>query len=112
MTKLHFSKTLLFFMPMTTCATAASTSAMPPPSSTPANPETTATHPVSLPQHQSLTAHRFDPQNPSALTTYLSDYESLAEATQLTLGECLALSTCYMAEEEKDDWVNLPEFEA
>jgi len=43
---------------------------------------------------------------------YLSDYESLAKAVQLTLGECLAQSTCYLTEEDKDDWENLPEFGA
>ena len=51
----------------------------------------------------------FDPQNPSTLVTYLSDYKSLAESAQLTLGERLAQSTRYLAEEDKSDWENLPE---
>jgi len=43
---------------------------------------------------------------------YLSDYESLAKVAQLTLGEHLAQSTCYITEEDKDDWENLLELEA
>jgi len=37
------------------------------------------------------------------LCTYLLDYESLAEAAQLTPGEHLAQSTHYLTEEDKDD---------
>src|SRR5882724_2074870 len=111
-------------MPITTHTTALSTSAIPtvmlpittvPPVNT-ALPITTAPHvnppivPVPLPQWQSPTAPRFDPQNPSTLCTYLSDYESLAGAAQLTLAECLAQSTRYLTKEDKDDWENLPEF--
>jgi len=44
-----------------------------------------------------------DPQTPSTLGTYLSDYESLAEVAQLTLGECLTQSTHYLAKEDKED---------
>jgi len=51
-------------------------------------------------------------QTPSILGTYLSDYESLDEATHLTLGKYLAQSTCYLTEEDKDDWDNLPKFNA
>jgi len=36
----------------------------------------------------------------------------LAEAAQLTPGKCLAQSTHYLTEEDKDDWENLPEFNA
>src|SRR5882724_4888130 len=57
-------------------------------------------------------APRFDPKNPSTLCTYISDYESLVEAAQLMLAERLAQSTHYLTEEDKDDWENLPEFEA
>ena len=57
-------------------------------------------------------APRFDSKTPSTLCTYLSDYESLAEAAQLTPGECLSHSTRYLDEEDKDDWENLMEFEA
>ena len=63
--------------------------------------------PIPLPQWQSPTAPHFNPKNPSTLCMYLSDYESLAKAVQLTLGEHLAQSTCYLIEEDKDDWENL-----
>src|SRR5467141_4000487 len=99
-------------MPPTTRATGTSTSAMPVTTSTPVNSAPTATPPVPLPQRQSATAPCFDSKAPSTLCTYLSDYESLAEAAQLTLGKCLSHSTCYLTEEDKDDWENLPEFEA
>jgi len=46
----------------------------------------------------------FDPKNPSTLCMYISDYESLAEVVQLTLGECLAQSMHYLTKEDKDDW--------
>src|SRR5882724_7848520 len=36
----------------------------------------------------------------------------MAKVAHLTLGEHLAQSTCYLTEEDKDDWENLPEFEA
>ena len=68
--------------------------------------------PIPLPQQQSSTAPCFDLHNPSTLSTYLSDYESLAKASQLTLGDCLAQSTRYLTEEDKDDWENLPKFDA
>src|SRR5882672_10458036 len=99
-------------MPPTTRATGTSTSAMPVTTSTPVNSAPTATPPVPLPQRQSSTAPCFNSKAPSTLCTYLSDYESLAEATQLTLGECLSQSTRYLTEEDKDDWENLLEFEA
>jgi len=57
-------------------------------------------------------APHFDPKNLSTLCTYLLDYESLAKAAQPTLAKHLAQSTRYLAEEDKDDWENLPEFEA
>jgi len=53
----------------------------------------------------------FNPKNPSTLCMYLSDYKSLAEVVQLTPGKCLAQSTHYLTEGDKDDWENLPEFE-
>ena len=93
-------------MPATTHATAPSTSAMP----MPTNPIPMSTPPIPLPQWHSSTSPHFDPQNPSTLGTYLSDYKSLAESTQLTPGEWLAQSTHYLAEEDKSDWENLPEF--
>src|SRR5882724_12275635 len=100
-------------MPTTTRATAVSTSAIPTviPITTalPVNPPIT---PIPLPQRQSPTAPCFDLKNPSTLCTYVSDYESLAEAAQLTPAEQLVQSTCYLTEEDKDDWENLPEFEA
>src|SRR5882672_729103 len=99
-------------MPPTTRATGTSTSAMPVTTSTPVNSAPTTTPPVPLPQRQSSTAPRFDSKAPSTLCTYLSDYESLAEAAQLTPGERLSQSTRYLTEEDKDDWENLPEFEA
>ena len=92
-------------------ATAISTSAiptvMPTTTSMPANPA-----PIPIPLPQSPITPCFDPKNPSTLCTYLLDYESLAEAVQLTLGKCLAQSTCYLTKEDKDDWVNLTEFGA
>src|SRR5882724_1630808 len=100
-------------MPTTTRATAVSTSAIPTvmPITTPlpVNPPIT---PIPLPQRQSPTAPRFDPKNTPTLYTYISDYESLAEAAQLMPAERLAQSTHYLTEEDKDDWENLPEFEA
>jgi len=68
--------------------------------------------PIPLPQQQSPMAPCFDPKNPSTLCTYLLNYESLAKVVQLFLGKCLAQSTCYLTKEDKDDWENLPEFEA
>src|SRR5882724_4038699 len=101
-------------MPVNTCATAPSTSAMPTtnpvPISTPPNPILMSMPPIPLPQRHSSTAPRFDPQNPSTLVTYLSNYESLAESAQLTPGRRLAQSTCYLTKEDKSDWQNLPEF--
>src|SRR5882724_5202382 len=98
-------------MPATTHATAASTSAiptvMPITTALPINPRVTS---IPLPQRQSPTAPCFDPKNPSTLCMYLSDYESLAGAAQLTPAERLAQSTRYLTEEDKDDWENLPEF--
>src|SRR5467141_2399427 len=99
-------------MPPTTRATGTSTSAIPITTSTPVNSAPTATPPVPLPQRQSSTAPRFDSKTPSTLCTYLSDYESLAEAAQLTPSERLSHSTHYLDEEDKDDWENLTEFEA
>ena len=98
-------------MPIITHATALSTSAIPtvmPPITTvlpittalPINPPIV---PVPLPQWQSSTAPCLDPKNPSTLCMYLSDYESLARAAQLTLAECLAQSTQYITKEDKDD---------
>src|SRR5882724_5169140 len=102
-------------MPVNTHATAPSTSAMPAtthpvPISIPPNPIPMSMPPIPLPQRHSSTAPRFDPQNPSTLITYLSDYKSLAESAQLTPGKRLAQSTCYLAKEDKSDWENLPEF--
>src|SRR5882724_11060861 len=102
-------------MPVKTHATAPSTSAMPAttnpvPIPMSLNPILMSMPPIHLPQPHSSTAPRFNPQNPSTLITYLSDYESLAESTQLTPGERLAQSTRYLAEEDKSDWENLPEF--
>src|SRR5882724_8054597 len=111
-------------MPITTHATALSTSAiptvMPPitavlpvntaPPITTAPPVNPPLIPVPLPQWQSSMAPCFNPKNPSTLCMYLSAYESLAEAAQLTPAECLAQSTQYLTEEDKDDWENLPEF--
>src|SRR5882672_8783886 len=57
-------------------------------------------------------APHFDSKTPLTLCMYLSDYESLAEAAQLTPGERLSHSTHYLDEEDKDDWENLTEFEA
>jgi len=57
-------------------------------------------------------APHFDSKNPSTLCTYLLDYESQAKVVQLTLAKCLAQSMCYLTKEDKDDWENLPEFEA
>src|SRR5882724_2479025 len=98
-------------MPITTCATAVSTSAiptvMPATTSMPISPPVS---PIPLPQWQSPTAPHFDHKNPSTLCTYLWDYESLAKAAQLTPGKHLAQSTCYLTKEDKDDWENLPEF--
>src|SRR5882724_4964044 len=105
------------YMPITTCTTALSTSSiptvMPPTTSMPANtalPVNPPIIPVPLPQYKSPMAPHFNPKNPSTLCMYLSDYESLAEAAQLTLAECFAQSTQYLTEEDKDDWENLPEF--
>src|SRR5882724_13634396 len=102
-------------MPVNTRATAPSTSAMPAttnpvPISMPPNPIPMSTPPIPLPQRHSSTAPRFNSQNPSTLITYLSDCKSLAESAQLTPGERLAQSTHYLAEEDKSDWENLPEF--
>src|SRR5882672_9116370 len=99
-------------MSLTTHATALSTSAMPVTTSTPINPAPATMPPVPLPQRQSSTAPRFDSKTPSTLCMYLSDYESLAEAAQLTPGDHLSHSTCYLDEEDKDNWENLTEFEA
>src|SRR5467141_1349868 len=99
-------------MSLTTCATALSTSAMPVTTSTPINPAPATTPPIPLPQRQSSMAPHFDSKTPSTLCMYLSDYESLAEAVQLTPGEHLSHSTRYLDEEDKDDWENLMEFEA
>src|SRR5882672_6715049 len=99
-------------MSPTTCATALSTSAMPITTSTPINPALATTPPVPLPQRESSMAPHFDSKTPSTLCTYLLDYESLAEAAQLTPGERLSHSTCYLDEEDKDHWENLTEFEA
>src|SRR5882724_4601915 len=102
-------------MPVKTHATAPSTSAMPAttnpvPIPMSLNPIPMSMPPIPLPQRHSSTAPRFNPQNPSTLVTYLSDYESLAESAQLTPGERLAQSTRYLAEEDKSDWENLPKF--
>src|SRR5882724_11027723 len=105
-------------MPITTCATALSTSAistvMPPVTTAPpintAPPVNLPIVPVPLPQWQSPMAPHFNPKNPSTLCTYLSDYESLAGAAQLTPAKHLAQSTQYLTKEDKDDWENLPEF--
>ena len=35
----------------------------------------------------------------------------MPKVVQLTLGKHLAQSTCYLTEEDKDDWENLPEFQ-
>src|SRR5882672_5176625 len=99
-------------MSPTTCATALSTSAIPVTTSTPINPAPATTPPIPLPQRQSSMAPHFDSKTPSTLCMYLSDYESLAEAAQLTPGECLSHSTHYLDKEDKDDWENLMEFEA
>src|SRR5882724_27268 len=100
-------------MPVTTCSTAISTSAiptaMPTTTSMPINPPSA---PIPLPQRQSPMAPHFDPKNSSTLCTYISDYELLAKAAQLTPAKQLAQSTCYLTKEDKDDWENLPEFEA
>jgi len=97
------------YMPTTNHATAISTSAiptaMPTTTSVPINPPPA---PIPLPQWQSPMASCFDPKNPSTLCKYLLDYESLAEAAQLTPGEHLAQATCYLTEEDKGDWENLP----
>src|SRR5882724_9222729 len=102
-------------MPVNTRATAPSTSSMPAttnpvPISTPPNPIPMSTPPIPLPQRHSSTAPHFNPQNPSTLVTYLSDYQSLAKSAQLTPGKRLAQSTRYLAKEDKSDWQNLPEF--
>src|SRR5467141_4765325 len=99
-------------MSLTTRATALSTSAMPVTTSTPINPALATTPPIPLPQRQSSMAPHFDSKAPSTLCTYILDYDSLSEAAQLTPGECLSQSTHYLTEEDKDDWENLPEFEA
>src|SRR5882672_5403393 len=99
-------------MSPTTRATALSTSAMPITTCTPINPALATMPPVPLPQRQSSTAPRFNSKTPSTLCTYLLDYESLAEAAQLTLGERLSHSTRYLDEQDKDNWENLMEFEA
>src|SRR5882724_1138149 len=93
-------------MPATTHATAPSTSAMP----ITTNPIPMSMPSIPLPQQQSSTVPHFDLENPSTLVTYLYDYESLAKSAQLTLGERLAQSTCYLTKEDKSDWENLPEF--
>ena len=74
------------------------------------NPITMSMPPIPLPQWHSSTAPCFNLQNPSTLITYLSDYESLAKSAQLTPGEWLGQSTCYLAKEDKSVWENLPEF--
>ena len=100
-------------MPATTHATAVSTSAIPTvmPVTTPL-PVSPPVTPIPLLQRQSPTALHFDPKNPSTLCTYISDYKSLAEAAQLMPAERLTQSTRYLTKEDKDDWENLPEFEA
>jgi len=81
-------------MPATTHATAVSTSAiptaMPTTTSLPINPPMA---PIPLPQWKSPTAPHFNPKNPSTLCMYLSDYESLSKAAQLTLAKHFAQST-------------------
>jgi len=57
-------------------------------------------------------APHFNSKTPSTLRTYLLDYEFLAEAAQLSLKKYLVQSTCYLTGEDKEDWENLPEFEA
>src|SRR5882724_9242973 len=57
-------------------------------------------------------APHFNSKTPSTLGTYLSDYESLAEAAQLSPEEHLVQSTCHLTGEDKEDCENLPEFEA
>src|SRR5882672_2283889 len=96
-------------MSPTTHATALSTSAMAVTTSTPINPAPATTPPIPLPQRQSSMAPRFDSKTPSTLCTYLSEYESLAEAAQLTPGERLSHSTRYLDKEDKDNWENLME---
>jgi len=51
------------------------------------NPIPMPTPPIPLPQQHSSTVPHFNPQNPSTLVTYLSDYESLAESAQITPGK-------------------------
>src|SRR5882672_10850410 len=99
-------------MSLTTRATALSTSAMPVTTSTPINPALATMPPIPLPQRQSSMAPCFNSKTPSTLCTYISDYESLAEAAQLTPCERLSHSTCYLDKEDKDNWENLMEFEA
>src|SRR5882672_11056473 len=99
-------------MSPTTRATALSTSAMPITTSTPVNPAPATMPPIPLPQRQYFTAPHFYSKTPSTLCTYLLDYESLAEAAQLTPGEHLSHSTHYLDEEDKDDWETLTEFKA
>jgi len=100
-------------MPATTHATALYTSAIPTvmPATT-SMPSNLPVAPISLPKWKSPMAPHFDPKNPSALCMYLLDYQSLAQVVQPTLAEHLAQSTCYLTEEYKDDWENLPEFGA
>src|SRR5882724_6319251 len=76
------------------------------------NPAPTLMLPIPLPHQKSSTAPHFGSNIPSTLNTYLSDYESLAEAAQLGPEEHLAQSTRYLTGEDKEDWENLPEFEA
>src|SRR5882724_7056827 len=99
-------------MPPTTQAAASLISVMVKPTLVPTGPIIPTPQAVPLPQQQSPTAPHFYSKTPMTLCTYLSGYESLAEAAQLTPSECLAQSTCYLTGEDKDDWENLPEYDA
>ena len=72
----------------------------------------TLTLPIPLPHWQSSMAPHFNSKTLSTLSTYLLDYESLAEAAQLSPEEQLAQSTCYLTGEDKDNQENLQEYEA
>ena len=76
------------------------------------NPAPTLMLPIPLPHQQASMAPHFNSKTPSTLRTYLSDYEFLAEAVQLSLKEYLVQSTHYLTGEDKEDWENLLEFEA
>src|SRR5882724_9443972 len=65
------------------------------PTLVPTAPTAPISQAVPLPQRQLPMAPHFNSKTPMTLCTYLLDHESLAEAAQLTPGECDSLNRAY-----------------